>query len=94
MTRLRPKPADPRQQVLLFEPNQIEKQYLKDLWRYRQLFAILAWRDVSERFKKTAFWVDWVLIRLFLTMVVITPGIPPNANTQRLHSIRWPVFHP
>jgi hypothetical protein len=39
---------DPANQWLVLEPNRIEKQYWKDLWRYRELFAILAWRDISS----------------------------------------------
>jgi len=38
---------DPAHQWLVLEPNRIEKQYWKDLWRYRELFAILAWRDIT-----------------------------------------------
>jgi hypothetical protein len=41
---------DPAQQWLVLEPNRIEKQYWKDLWRYRELFAILAWRDITVRY--------------------------------------------
>ena len=44
----RSKPIDPSSQWLVLEPNRIEKQYWKDLWRYRELFAILAWRDISS----------------------------------------------
>lgn len=72
MPRTRPKPANPAQQLLVLEPNRIEKQYWKDLWRYRELFAILAWRDVAVRYKQTAFGVGWALIRPFLSMVVFT----------------------
>jgi len=41
---------DPSHQRLVLEPNRIEKQYWKDLWRYRELFAILAWRDIAVRY--------------------------------------------
>lgn len=58
--------------VLVLEPNRIEKQYWRDLWRYRELFAILAWRDVAVRYKQTFIGVAWALIRPFLTMVVFT----------------------
>ncbi len=34
-------------QWLVLEPNRIEKQDWKDLWRYRELFAILTWRDIT-----------------------------------------------
>jgi lipopolysaccharide transport system permease protein len=59
-------------QWLVLEPNRIEKQYWKDLWRYRELFAILAWRDIAVRYKQTMIGVAWALIRPFLTMVVFT----------------------
>lgn len=64
--------SDPGQQLLVLEPNRIEKQYWKDLWRYRELFLILAWRDVAVRYKQTAFGVAWALIRPFLSMLVFT----------------------
>jgi lipopolysaccharide transport system permease protein len=63
---------DPAHQWLVLEPNRIEKQYWKDLWRYRELFAILAWRDIAVRYKQTFIGVAWALIRPFLTMVVFT----------------------
>mgnify|MGYP002830783975 CR=1 FL=1 len=67
-----PKPRDPSNQWLVLEPNRIEKQYWKDLWRYRELFGILAWRDITVRYKQTFIGVAWALIRPFLTMVVFT----------------------
>jgi lipopolysaccharide transport system permease protein len=63
---------DPAHHWLILEPNRIEKQYWKDLWRYRELFAILAWRDITVRYKQTFIGVAWALIRPFLTMVVFT----------------------
>jgi lipopolysaccharide transport system permease protein len=63
---------DPASQWLVLEPNRIEKQYWKELWRYRELFAILAWRDITVRYKQTFIGVAWALIRPFLTMVVFT----------------------
>ncbi len=43
-----------------------------DLWRYRELFYILAWRDVSVRYKQTAIGVVWALIQPLLSMLVMT----------------------
>jgi len=63
---------DPANQWLVLEPNRIEKQYWQDLWRYRELFAILAWRDIAVRYKQTFIGVAWAVIRPFLTMVVFT----------------------
>jgi lipopolysaccharide transport system permease protein len=57
---------------LILEAGRSEKNYWRDLWRYRELFFILAWRDVSVRYKQTVFGVAWALIRPFLTMIVFT----------------------
>jgi lipopolysaccharide transport system permease protein len=57
---------------LIIEAGRAEKQYWKDLWRYRELFYFLAWRDILVRYKQTAIGIAWALIRPFLTMVVFT----------------------
>jgi lipopolysaccharide transport system permease protein len=57
---------------LIIEANRTESQYWKDLWRYRELFYFLAWRDILVRYKQTAIGIAWALIRPFLTMVVFT----------------------
>ena len=57
---------------LVIEPGRTERQYWRDLWRYRELFYFLAWRDLLIRYKQTVVGVAWSLIRPFLTMVVLT----------------------
>lgn len=58
------------QQELIIEAGSARRQYWLDLWRYRELFYFLAWRDILVRYKQTAIGVAWALIRPFLTMVV------------------------
>jgi lipopolysaccharide transport system permease protein len=58
--------------VIILEPGRAEKNYWTDLWRYRELFLILAWRDVAVRYKQTIIGVAWAVIRPFLTVVVFT----------------------
>jgi lipopolysaccharide transport system permease protein len=60
------------QQELIIEAGRTEKQYWQDLWRYRELFYFLAWRDILVRYKQTVIGIAWALIRPFLTMVVFT----------------------
>ncbi len=60
------------QKTLVIEPGRAEKNYLRDLWLYRELFYMLSWRDISARYKQTAVGILWALIRPFLTMVVFT----------------------
>lgn len=57
---------------LIIEAGRTEKQYWQDLWRYRELFYFLAWRDILVRYKQTAIGVAWALIQPFLTMIVFT----------------------
>jgi lipopolysaccharide transport system permease protein len=57
---------------LVIEAGRTERQYWKDLWRYRELFYFLAWRDILVRYKQTVIGIAWALIRPFLTMVVFT----------------------
>jgi lipopolysaccharide transport system permease protein len=58
--------------VLIIEPGRTEKNYWADLWRYRELFIILAWRDISVRYKQTVIGLLWAILRPFLTMIVFT----------------------
>lgn len=57
---------------LIIEAGRTERQYWRDLWRYRELFYFLAWRDILVRYKQTVIGIAWALIRPFLTMVVFT----------------------
>jgi lipopolysaccharide transport system permease protein len=58
--------------VVVIEAGRRELNYWRDLWRYRELFYVLAWRDVAVRYKQTAIGAAWALIRPFLTMVIFT----------------------
>jgi len=58
--------------VLVLEPGRAERHYWRDIWAYRELFAILAWRDVAIRYKQTVIGAAWAVLRPFSTMVVFT----------------------
>lgn len=58
--------------TLIIEPGLAEKHYWRDLWRYRELFLVLAWRDVAVRYKQTVIGLAWALIQPLATMVVFT----------------------
>jgi lipopolysaccharide transport system permease protein len=57
---------------LIIEAGRTQRQYWRDLWRYRELFYFLAWRDLLIRYKQTVAGVAWSVIRPFLTMVVLS----------------------
>ena len=58
--------------VIILEPGRTEKHYWRDLWHYRELFQVLAARDISVRYKQTLIGAFWAVIRPVLTMVVFT----------------------
>jgi len=57
---------------LIIESGRIEKQYWKDLWKYRELLYFLAWRDILVRYKQTIIGFAWAVIRPLMTMFVLT----------------------
>jgi lipopolysaccharide transport system permease protein len=60
------------ERVVILEAGRAERNYWRDLWSYRELFWILAWRDVSVRYKQTMVGVAWAIIRPLITMVIFT----------------------
>ncbi len=88
---------------LIIEPGRTEKNYWRDLWRYRELFYFLAWRDILVRYKQTVIGIAWAVIRPFLTMVVFTivfsriaklpaPGAVPYALLVMAAMLPWQFF--
>lgn len=57
---------------IIIEAGRAEKNYWKDLWRFRELFYILAWRDIKVRYKQTVIGAAWSIIRPLLTMIIFT----------------------
>jgi lipopolysaccharide transport system permease protein len=57
---------------LIIEQGRTEKNYWADLWRFRELFYFLAWRDILVRYKQTVVGVAWAVVRPFLTMLIFT----------------------
>ena len=88
---------------LIIEAGRAERQYWRDLWRYRELFYFLAWRDILVRYKQTVVGIAWAVIRPFLTMVVFTvvfsriaklpaPGAAPYALLVMAGMLPWQFF--
>jgi len=70
--RLRSVSPPASERVLILEPGRAEKNYWADLWRYRELFLTLAWRDIAIRYKQTIIGIAWAVLKPFLTMLVFT----------------------
>ena len=77
---------------LVIEAGRTERQYWRDVWRYRELFYFLAWRDILVRYKQTFIGIAWALIRPFLTMVVFTVVFGNLANLPSEGNAPYPIL--
>jgi lipopolysaccharide transport system permease protein len=87
-----PAPSPASERVIILESGRAERNYWRDLWHYRELFAILAWRDVAVRYKQTAIGLAWALARPFLTMVVFTVIFSRVAKLPSDGSAPYPIL--
>lgn len=58
--------------VIVLEGGRADRNYWSDLWDYRELFAILAWRDIAVRYKQTVVGIAWAIVRPLLTLIIMT----------------------
>lgn len=66
--------------IIVIESGVAEKNYWQDIWRYRDLFFVLAWRDVAVRYKQTVIGLAWALVQPLATMLVFTVIFGKVAN--------------
>src|SRR6266478_6267390 len=59
-------------ETVIIEAGRLERNYWLDLWRYRELFRVLAWRDLAVRYKQTVIGVAWSVIRPLLIVPTAT----------------------
>jgi lipopolysaccharide transport system permease protein len=86
---------------IVIEPGRAATDYWRDLWRYRELLAFLAWRDIAVRYRQTAIGVAWALIRPLLTLAVfvlfrrmagLQQGEVPDAILVLAAVLPWQFF--
>ncbi|MCF6203660.1 MAG: ABC transporter permease, partial [Methylococcaceae bacterium] len=73
------------------EAGKAERHYWIDLWRYRELFYILAWRDIAVRYKQTIIGVLWAVIRPLLTMIIFVVVFGKIAKLPS-EGVPYPIF--
>lgn len=96
-------PDATQQWEVFIEPGRARKNYWKDLWRYRELFYILSWRDIKVRYKQTVIGAAWSIVRPLLTTIIFTiifsriakmenPGTAPYALMVFAGMLPWQFF--
>mgnify|MGYP001092987818 CR=1 FL=1 len=78
--------------TLIIEAGRVEKNYWLDLWRYRELFYFLSWRDILVRYKQTVIGVAWSVLRPLLTMIVFTVVFGKIAKLPSDGTVPYPVL--
>ncbi|WP_373032465.1 ABC transporter permease [Sulfurovum sp.] len=73
------------------ESGKAERHYWMDLWRYRELFYILAWRDIAVQYKQTIMGVLWAVLRPLLTMIIFVVVFGKIAKLPS-EGVPYPVF--
>jgi lipopolysaccharide transport system permease protein len=76
---------------LVIEGSHSSRHYWSDIWRYRELFFFLAWRDILVRYKQTVIGLAWSLVRPFLTMLIFTIVFGRLANLPS-EGIPYPIL--
>lgn len=78
--------------VLVLEAGRADRDYWRDIWHYRELFAILAWRDFAVRYKQTVIGIAWAVLRPLLTTLVFTVIFGRIAQLPSDGSIPYPLL--
>src|ERR1051325_6123420 len=78
--------------AIVIEPGRQELNYWRDLWRYRELFYVLAWRDIAVRYKQTIIGLAWAFLRPFITMVVFSIVFGRIANLPSDGTAPYPLM--
>jgi lipopolysaccharide transport system permease protein len=82
----------PRSNPIIIQAGRGEQKYWRDVWRYRELLYLLAWRDVLVRYKQTVIGVLWVVIRPLLVMTVFTFAFGKIARLPTEGNVPYPLL--
>jgi len=80
------------ERILVLEAGRAEKNYWADLWAYRELFFILAWRDIAVQYKQTVIGAAWAIVRPLLTMLIFTIIFGRLAKLPSEGSVPYPIM--
>ena len=78
--------------TIIIEADRPSANYWSDLWRFRELLHVLAWRDLSVRYKQTVVGVAWAVIRPLLSVIVFSIVFGKLARLETGVSDPYPII--
>jgi len=81
-----------KEDILIIEAGGSEAHYWRDIWRYRELFYFLSWRDILVRYKQTVIGVAWSVLRPLITMVIFTLVFGKLAKLPSDGGVAYPIM--
>ncbi len=63
-----------------------------ELWRYRDLFLVFTWREVSVRYKQTVLGAAWAILQPLVTLLIFTFVFNRIAKIDSGDGTPYPVF--
>lgn len=96
-------PEPPLPDEIVLRPSGPAGGYWAELWRYRELFLFLAWRDLKVRYKQTVIGVAWAVLRPLIVMAIFvvifgrlaglpSPGDVPYPLLVMAGMVAWQFF--
>lgn len=67
------------------------REWLVEIWQYRELLWFLAWRDIKVRYKQTVIGAGWAVIQPLLGMIVFTVFFGRLVGTTNIN-VPYPLF--
>jgi lipopolysaccharide transport system permease protein len=88
-----PEPSSDAQRVTRIKPsNRFFSLDFRELWHYRELGLILAWRDVKLRYKQTFLGAAWAVIQPVMGMIVLTLVFNRVAHIKPEYHVPYLLF--
>jgi len=75
--------------VLIIEAGRSARAYWADIWRYRELFYVLAWRDMMIRYKQTVIGVLWAFLQPLIPAVITTVIMTKVAHAPSIPGVQY-----
>ena len=94
--------AGTRRETLLAPPSRWPSLALGEVWHYRDLLYILAWRDVKVRYKQAILGAAWAVLQPLVMMAIFTllfgriAGVPTGGTPYAVFALTalvpWTMF--